>query len=157
MVSILELVLTISSMRLEVTLWNCHGASHLWVTFEKWIPSIGDQFSVKVSQAQRLKMRRRRGNGFAESVFVAPLCLMTLLTGNKIPYKVLYVCNSIVYDRNQVTVSVTYLHYLVYIFLCVGTDTLTTEVWKRTLYLDAVHIILQGKLLMGIDNKTVRG
>jgi len=26
-------------------------------------------------------MGRRRGNGFAESVFVAPLCLMTLLTG----------------------------------------------------------------------------
>ena len=79
-------------------------------------------------------MGRRRGNGFAESVFVAPLCLMTLLTGNKIPYKVLYV---VVYDRNQVTVSVTYLHYLVHISRCVG--TLTTEVSKRNLDLDTVH------------------
>ena len=63
----------------------------------------------------------RRGNGFAESVFVAPLCLMTLLTGNKIPYKVLYL---VVYDRNQVHIS---YFYLVYIFRCFGIDTLTTK------------------------------
>ena len=98
-------------------------------------------------------MGSRRGNGFAESVFVAPLCLMTLLTGNKIPYKVLYL---VVYDTNQVTVSVTCLNYLVYIIRFFGIDTLTTEVSKRNLHYDAVHIILQGKLLMDIDNKIVK-
>ena len=86
-------------------------------------------------------MGRRRGNGFAESVFVAPLCLMTLLTGNKIPYKVLYVA---VYDRNQV---IPYqLLYLVYIFWCVGTDTLTAEVSRRNCYLDEGETFLIIKL-----------